>query len=123
MAPGPEADAGKAPSPGDPLPDAPIGGACDPRFEGVREALRTNFREDGEWGCSVCVRVGGRTVVDLWGGFVDAEARQPWQRDTLVNAYSVGKGVLAMLALAAVEAGALDLETRVASVWAGCSAR
>jgi hypothetical protein len=42
-----------------------------------------------------CLRLGGRVVVDIWGGFVDAERTRPWQRDTLVNAYSVGKGILA----------------------------
>ncbi len=112
----------RRPVPGDPLPDAPIGGHCDRRFEGVRGALRTNFREEGEWGCSVCVRVGDRTVVDLWGGYADTEAQHPWQRDTLVNVYSVGKGVLAMLALCAAESGAIALEGTVASVWPEFSA-
>lgn len=95
----------------------PIAGACDPRFAAVREAFARNFREDGEWGAAVCAIVGGRPVVDLWGGAVDAAGRVPWQRDTLVNAFSVGKGILALLTLTCVEAGELDLDATVASRW------
>lgn len=97
----------------------PIEGFCDPRFEGVRDAFRANFSHDPdpEHGGSVCVRLGGRVVVDIWGGYVDAERTRPWQRDTLVNAYSVGKGILAILALSCAEEGLLDLDATVASLW------
>ena len=30
-------------------------------------------------------------VVDLWGGHADAARTRPWERDTIVNLYSVGK--------------------------------
>ena len=33
----------------------------------------------------------GRPVVDIWCGWTDAERRRPWQQDTIVNAFSVGK--------------------------------
>ncbi|HVP31792.1 MAG TPA: serine hydrolase domain-containing protein [Myxococcota bacterium] len=95
----------------------PIEGDCDPRFAAVRDAFAANFRDEGDLGSAVCAIVDGRTVVDLWGGFVDAEASRPWRRDTLVNAFSVGKGILALLALACVEAGELALDAPVASLW------
>ncbi|MCG8591411.1 MAG: beta-lactamase family protein [Proteobacteria bacterium] len=95
----------------------PVAGTCDSAFEPVREALHANFRDHDEVGAGVCVLIDGRTVLDLWGGHCDAERRRPWQRDTLVNAYSVGKGVTAMLALALVERGALDLDEPVSERW------
>jgi hypothetical protein len=52
----------------------PLEGHCDPRFAAVREAFAANFVEHGEIGAAVCIRIGDRTVVDLWGGFAD-EAR------------------------------------------------
>jgi len=94
-----------------------LAGDCDPRFAAVRNAFAANFRDEGEHGASACAIVGGRTVVDLWGGHVDAARAHPWQRDTLVDAFSVGKGVLALLTLVCVEAGELDLDAPVASVW------
>jgi CubicO group peptidase (beta-lactamase class C family) len=94
---------------------APIDGHCDPRFHAVREAFTRNFSHQDERGAAVCITVSGRRIVDLWGGWrVPGEA---WGRDTLVNAYSVGKGILAVLTLALVEDGLLDLDTPVAAHW------
>jgi CubicO group peptidase (beta-lactamase class C family) len=96
---------------------APIDGDCDDRFSAVREAFAVNFADEDEIGAGVCVRVGGRIVVDLWGGHRDAARTRVWERDTLVNTYSVGKGVAAMLLLSSVEAGELELDAPVARWW------
>jgi CubicO group peptidase (beta-lactamase class C family) len=98
-------------------PEPPIDGHCAPGFEAVRDAFRTNFTEDGEWGAAACVIVGGRCVVDLWGGHRDADRREPWLRDTLVNAYSTGKGVISMLALDAVTRREIEYDTSVSRLW------
>ncbi len=95
----------------------PVDGLCDPTFAAVEAAFRANFHERDEIGAAVCVVQDGRIVVDLWGGHRDAERRTPWRRDTLVNAYSVGKGITAMLALSLVERGELDLDRPVAKDW------
>jgi CubicO group peptidase (beta-lactamase class C family) len=92
-------------------------GRCDPRFGAVREAFAANFRESGEVGGAVCAVVEGRVVVDLWGGFADAERSRPWERDTLVNVFSVGKGLAALVMAQLVERGLVDLEAPVAAVW------
>ena len=46
-------------------------------------------------GAAVCVIVDGGRCVDLAGGWGDADADPPWQPDTLVDFYSVGKAFLA----------------------------
>ena len=61
--------------------------------------------------------VGGRTVVDLSGGWVDAARTRTWGHDTLVDVYSVGKAVVALLALQLVDEGVLGLDQPVAHVW------
>lgn len=95
----------------------PIDGLCDPAFAAVEAAFRENFRARDEIGAAVCIVQDGRIVVDLWGGHREAERRTPWRRDTLVNAYSVGKGITAMLALSLVERGELDLDRPIAKDW------
>jgi len=95
----------------------PIGGTTDARFAAVADAFAANFTERGEIGASVCVTVEGRTVVDLWGGWADPDERRPWQADTLVNAFSVGKGFVALLAARLLGQGRLDVDATVASVW------
>ena len=98
-------------------PTPPIEGRCDARFAELREAFAANFRELDEVGAGLCVEIGSARVVDLWGGHCDAARTRPWREDTLVNAYSVGKGVVAMLVLAVIERGDLALDAPVASFW------
>jgi len=95
----------------------PIAGSVDPRFASLRDAFRANFAEEEEIGATLCVRVGGQTVADLWGGWRDEARTRPWQRDTLVNVYSVGKGVSTVLALVLAERGLLDLDALVVDTW------
>jgi CubicO group peptidase (beta-lactamase class C family) len=97
--------------------DLPLDGFCDPRFEPVREAFAANFRARGEPGAAVCVSVGGRPVADLWGGYADIANTQPWQHDTLVNVFSVGKALCALAAARIVERRLVDLDAPVAKLW------
>jgi CubicO group peptidase (beta-lactamase class C family) len=96
---------------------APISGTVDPRFEVVRQAFAENFVSRGEVGASLCVSVEGAVVADLWGGWRDAARRRPWERDTLVNVFSVGKAVTALAVARLVGQGALDYDEPVARVW------
>jgi CubicO group peptidase (beta-lactamase class C family) len=94
-----------------------IEGTCDARFAAVRDAFRENFVERGEVGAAVAVTLDGRWVVDLWGGYADAAGTRPWQHDTLVNVFSVGKAMTALCVHLLVERGALDLDTPVVRDW------
>ena len=46
-----------------------------------------------------------------------ASGGHPWQPDTIVNFYSVGKAIVALLALQLVDAGLIGLDDPIASVW------
>jgi CubicO group peptidase (beta-lactamase class C family) len=63
------------------------------------------------------VTADGRVVVDLVGGWADQACTRPWQADTLVNFYSVGKAFVALLALQLVDAGLIGLDDPVAAIW------
>lgn len=95
----------------------PISGWCDAKFSAVREEFALNFADRGEVGAAVCVIVDGQVVVDLVGGHSDTEGLRPWQPETLVNFYSVGKAFVALLALQLVDADAIGLDDPIASVW------
>ena len=102
-------------------------GFVDPAFAAVREAFERNFaptdaagltRSDpGDLGAALCIVVDGRVVVDLWGGWADLAMTRPWQAETLVNAYSVGKAFVSATVLACVAAGELDLDAALVDVW------
>lgn len=104
------------------MPDAPAFGEAAAGWEVVRDVFRDNFQgsdgDPGDLGAALCVIADGRTVVDLWGGFLDRARTQPWRSDTLVNSYSVGKGVVSTVALAAVSRGLIDLDVPANAYWA-----
>jgi CubicO group peptidase (beta-lactamase class C family) len=97
--------------------DLPVSGHCDARFGAVREEFVRNFGERGEVGAAVCIVVDGVTVVDLAGGWADPATAAPWQHDTLVDYYSVGKAFVALLALQLVDAGLIALDDPLCTVW------
>jgi len=94
-----------------------VHGHCERGFEGVRDALAAALRTGVEAGAALAVHVDARVVLDLWGGHADAARTRAWERDTLVNLYSVGKAISAVCALRLVEAGLLDLDAPVARYW------
>lgn len=95
----------------------PIVGTCDAAFHRVREAFESNFAERGEVGAAVCVILDGQVVVDLAGGWADEGRSRPWQTDTLVDFYSVGKAFVGLLLLQLVDADLITLDDTIASVW------
>ena len=94
-----------------------IHGECAPRFAGVREAFEENFTERGDVGAAVAVTLGGEPVVDLWAGHADAAGTLAWERDTIVNVYSTGKGMLSLGLHMLADRGLVDIEAPVASYW------
>ena len=92
-------------------------GFCEPGFERVRAALSEILAAGSEVGAALAVYVEKRPVVDLWTGHTDAARTRPWERDTIVNLYSIGKAVTAICALRLVEAGLLDLDAPIARYW------
>ncbi len=84
----------------------------------VADVFRANFEGNpGEVGTACCVYVGGRPVVDLWGGLADREAERPWGKHTISAVASTTKGAAAICAHMLVQRGQLDLDAPVATYW------
>ena len=94
-----------------------VQGTCDAKFQEVRQEFERNFQERGEVGASVCVTVGGQTVVDLWGGRADPATDTPWTEDTVSIVFSSTKGATAICAHILASRGQLDLNAPVAKYW------
>ncbi|MCX5368336.1 beta-lactamase family protein [Streptomyces sp. NBC_00015] len=95
---------------------ADIQGSYDDLFTAVPTALAA-LLDGGDLGGSVAVFVDGEPVVDVWGGFADAARGVPWQRDTIVNVWSVTKTMTALCALVLADRGELDPDAPVARYW------
>ena len=94
-----------------------VHGKCDSRFAAVRDAFVANFRDHQEVGACIAVSLENELVVDLWAGWADQNKTRPWQQDTLVNVWSVGKAIAALTALNAFEKYHIDVDSPVADIW------
>jgi CubicO group peptidase (beta-lactamase class C family) len=94
-----------------------IYGHCDTRFASVQEAFLDNFENRDEIGACVSVVVEGEAVVDLWAGYMDGARTRPWREDTIVNIWSVGKGIATLCLLKSLEEQGISVDEKVASVW------
>jgi CubicO group peptidase (beta-lactamase class C family) len=89
----------------------------DARFDAVGDVFWDIVASQAGTGAAVAACCDGETVVDLWGGFRDQARRLPWERDSLVQPYSVSKAFAAACALTLVDAGRLDLDSPVRRYW------
>ncbi len=92
-------------------------GNVDPAYAAVGDAFARNFRERGEIGAACCAYVGGRPVVDIWGGIADTASGRRWAEDTIALTFSATKGATAICINGLVERGELDLDAPIADRW------
>jgi CubicO group peptidase (beta-lactamase class C family) len=96
---------------------AEVHGSCDPRFDAVRTTLDDQIETGADLGASVAVYLHGEPVVDIWGGWADAEKTRPWERDTITNVWSTTKTMTFLVALMLHDRGELDFDAPVATYW------
>ncbi|OKI02351.1 serine hydrolase [Streptomyces sp. CB02923] len=95
---------------------AEIQGFYDDLFTAVPGVLAA-LLDAGDAGASAAVFVDGEPVVDVWGGFADADRTVLWQRDTIAGVWSVTKTMTALCALVLADRGDLDPDVPVARYW------
>ena len=93
-----------------------LSGYCAPEFREL-EKLFGDLWQGIEVGAAVSVFWRGEPVVNLWGGHLNRARTLDWNEHTLVNTYSITKGVMAVAIAKAVESGMLDYNTPVAKYW------
>ncbi|WP_397403650.1 serine hydrolase domain-containing protein [Phenylobacterium sp.] len=99
------------------MADGSTQGMTHDRFKDARAVFEGHLASGQDIGASFCATLEGETVVDLWGGFADAEKTRAWERDTIVNVYSTTKTMTALTALLVADRGDLDFDAPVAKYW------
>ena len=94
-----------------------ISGFAEPRFAAVSEAFEQNFASHDEVGAACTVYLGGRPVVDIWGGIADPRSGGRWEENTLQLVFSAAKGPTATCIHRLVEQGRLDIDAPIARYW------
>lgn len=94
-----------------------LAGTFEPAFAPVVQQLQELLQQPQQRGAGLCVFYQGDCVIDVWGGVADRAGQLPWQEDTLVNLFSSGKPVLAVVVLQLIQEGKLALDAAVADYW------
>lgn len=98
-------------------PEVPLNGHCERSFERVKDAFANHLADGRQYGAAVAVFMRGEPVVDLWGGFQDAQRTKLWNEDTLVCMFSTAKSVGVLCVLMLVDRGEIALDEPVATYW------
>ena len=102
-----------------------ISGYCDPKFKEVEKVFRNSIISNFELGASFSVELENQTIIDLWGGFCDADKTRKWERDTIVNVFSVSKAITAICLGRLIERGLININLAVRDYWPefGCNGK
>lgn len=92
-------------------------GTYDPQFEGVYTKFKQFIQSGQEVGASLTVKIDGKDVINLWGGFANGEGTRPWNEDTIVNVYSTTKTISALAVLLLINEGQVSPYDKVAKHW------
>ncbi len=92
-----------------------LDGMVHPAFIAVETTLR-DLISSYPGGAAVCVYHLGEPVVDLWGGYSDADSSL-WRRDTMAPSFSTTKGVATTLLHIYADRGLIDYDQTVAHYW------
>lgn len=96
---------------------AQVQGHCDDEFEGLRHLMKDFIHSDQELGASLTVNIDGKNVIDIWGGYRDEAKTRLWDRDTIVNVWSVTKAISSLAVFILVDRGLLNFNEKVARYW------
>ena len=96
---------------------AVVKGYCDSKFIEIEDILKDSIECGYEIGASVAVSYNKEMIVDLHGGFKDESKNIAWDKDTIVNTYSVTKGVTAICIAMLIDRGQLDVNKKVSDYW------
>jgi CubicO group peptidase (beta-lactamase class C family) len=94
-----------------------IKGYCDPKFQNVYDAFSNAITSGFETGAALAIEHQGKIITNLWGGYQDFNKTKEWEEDTLVNVFSVTKGVTATCISRLIDQGKLDPNKSVGDYW------
>ena len=94
-----------------------VQGYTTDKFASLRDVFERQLTSGEDVGASIAVVLRGELVADIWGGYTDETMTVPWQRDTILNVWSVTKTMTFLVALMLNDRGELDFDAPVAKYW------
>jgi hypothetical protein len=93
-----------------------VNGYCGEKYNPVKKIFEDYFLNQDEIGASFAIYKDGKPLIDLWGGFKNKD-KQKWEENTIVNVFSVTKGIYEIITSILIDKNILDLEKSVSYYW------
>jgi CubicO group peptidase (beta-lactamase class C family) len=94
-----------------------VQGEGESGFGRVADVFAVQLESGRDIGGSVAVYLGGKPVVEIWGGSADLGGAVPWAEHTMTPIGSASKALASTAVLILVDRGLLDLDEPVARCW------
>jgi len=92
-----------------------IQGECAPQFIELKEIFKKYFEENKESGANFSIVKNGKVLVNIYGG--KKNHLQNWDEDTIVNTFSLSKGIYAGCIAKLIQEKIIDIEKKVSFYW------
>lgn len=92
-----------------------IGGVCPPEFCEIKDIFKNYFVNQTEDGANFSVVKNGNIIINLFGGFKNN--KELWDQNTIVNTFSLSKGIYAACVTKLINDRELDIEKDVCFYW------
>jgi len=92
-----------------------VKGVCSPEFEDLKKIFQEYFDEQKELGANFSIVKNGNVLVNIFGGKKNNE--NSWDENTIVNTFSLSKGIYASCIAKLIEQNELDIEKKVSFYW------
>ncbi len=92
-----------------------VKGVCSPKFQEIREIFQNLFNDKKEIGANFAVVQNGKVLINIFGG--SKNSNEEWNENTIVNTFSLSKGIYAGCIAKLIEKKELDIEKKVSYYW------
>jgi len=92
-----------------------VKGVCSPKFQKVQQVFQSLLNDKEEVGANFAVVQNNKVLINIFGGFKNSN--DEWDETTIVNTFSLSKGVYASCIAKLIELKELDIEKKVSFYW------
>ena len=92
-----------------------VQGTCEEKFLEIKNIFQQSFDNKEENGAGFSVIQNGNTLINLFGGTTDG--KEVWKENTIVNTFSLSKGIYAACVSKLIAENLLDIEKPISYYW------
>ncbi len=92
-----------------------VRGVCAPKFEELRDLFQKYLNDKIETGANFAIIKNQEILVNIYGG--EKNNKEPWDETTIVNTFSLSKGIYASCIASLIEKKEINLDKEVSYYW------